>query len=117
MSNRLSVFRVDGLNSDEILDLGIRVALLRGGTTAVHGWVEFCENGLREKGLNVIYDEDPPRHAHVVEWPKDAGDRVQIERELAHICHRKAMFESPIGIDGFQMKTGFACSFVSDIVK
>lgn len=40
-SNRLSIFRIDGLDSDQILSQGLEVARNRKGTTSLHGWVEF----------------------------------------------------------------------------
>lgn len=79
----LSVFRVDGLVHDQIRDLGDRVVEKHPAARKLHGWGEFLESAVREAGLRVERDDDPPRHADIVGWPQDPSERKQRQQILA----------------------------------
>lgn len=114
-SNRLSIFRTDGLNSDEVLHQGLYVARLRKDTPSLNGWVEFHRESVEEFGLRIEHDENPPRHAHIASWPANRGDSHLIERELARKCYRQAIFDPPIDPNDSPKENGFASAFLQPI--
>lgn len=79
----LSVFRVDGLVRDQIRDLGDEVVEKHPSARKLHGWGEFPESAVQKAGLRVERDDDPPRHANIVGWPREPSERKQRQQILA----------------------------------
>ena len=83
----LSVFRVDGLGRIEIQEIGIDVVTAIPNAQRLHGWGEINESAVLDAGLRVDYDDDPPRHANVLDWPDEASERKLIQLILASRAH------------------------------
>lgn len=79
----LSVFRVGGLVRGQIRDLGDEVVKKHPTARKLHGWGEFPESAVQEAGLRVEHDDDPPRHANIVGWPREPSERKQRQQILA----------------------------------
>ena len=79
----LSVFHVDGLVRDQIRDLGDEVVKKHPSARKLRGWGEFPESAVRKAGLRVERDDDPPRHANIVDWPQEPSERKQRQQILA----------------------------------
>ena len=89
----LSVFRVDGLDRTEIQEIGIDVVTAIPSAQRLHGWGEISETAVLDAGLRVDYDDDPPRHANVLDWPDEASERKLIQQILA--SHARAIRLNP----------------------
>lgn len=79
-SLRLSVFRIDGLNSKSVVQLSSKHIL---GKT-LYGWAKLTEKNVQKNGLSLDLNEDPERHADIVGWPEDKDRRKIIALELAN---------------------------------
>lgn len=88
MPNRngeVSVFRVAGLNETEIWTIGGDVA--RSVARNLHGRAEIEARAVRQKDLDVVPAEPPPRHANIVGWPDNDKSRQKIlALELAGVA-------------------------------
>ena len=89
----LSVFRVEGLGYTEIQEIGLDVVKKIPNAQRLHGWGEISESAVRDTGLRVNYDDEPPRHANVLGWPDKAPERKQIQLILA--SHASAIRLNP----------------------
>ena len=89
----LSVFRVDGLGLTEIQEIGTDVVTAIPSARRLHGWGEISESAVLDAGLRVDYDDDPPRHANVLDWPDEASERKLIQLILA--SHARAIRLNP----------------------
>ena len=83
---QLSTTHLRDLSHDGKIDEGLKVVQGRPDGDALYGWLEFTESDVGGLGLKVEYDKDPPRHAHVVNWPTISGDRRFKELRLAEKC-------------------------------
>ena len=82
-ARELSVFHVDGLDGVGITLIGNDVVARHSTAKRLHGWGEFNEVAVCEAGLRIDRDDNPPRHANIVDWPKDAEKRKQCQQILA----------------------------------
>lgn len=80
---KLSVFFVSGLVCAEICERGINVVELHPSARRLHGWGEFDESTVQKTGLRVDRDDNPPRHANIVDWPEIASERKEKQLLLA----------------------------------
>ena len=80
---KLSIFHVDGLDDPDIRAIGDNVVRLHRTARRLHGWAEFDEAAVAEANLRTDRDDDPPRHANIVDWPASAGERKQRQIFLA----------------------------------
>ncbi len=80
---QLSVFRSDGLEDDEIRRLGIMVAKQHPSARRLYGWGCVSESDVEECGLRVEHDNEPERHANIVDWPADVPARKARQQALA----------------------------------
>ena len=93
---KLSVSRIEDLECDEILELGIQFGKHSTQARPVHGWFELHADDVVDAKLNIEYDEDPPRHAHIIGWPDTPSER-NLRMELLFKAHiRKADFGKPV---------------------
>ena len=76
---RLSVYRVFKLIASQIFDLAKKS---RPGAN-VYGFAEILVFQVREVGLNIDPDNDPPRHATVTGWPDGKSARLSLCQKLA----------------------------------
>lgn len=89
----LSVFRVDDIDRTEIQEIGTDVVKAIPNAQRLHGWGEISETAVIDAGLRVDYDDDPPRHANVLDWPDEASERKLIQLILA--SHARAIRLNP----------------------
>ena len=79
----LSVFQVEGLVSIEIATIGESVVKAHPQARRLYGWGEINESDVLTTGLKIDYDDNPPRHANIIDWPQDKAQRLQIQQTLA----------------------------------
>ena len=80
---KLSVFRVSRLRSAEIVCIGKKVVREHQTAERLHGWGELNESAVTDAGLEIDYDEDPLRHANIIAWPQNSGERKSMQQILA----------------------------------
>lgn len=78
----LSVFRIAGLPRDVVWDMGKRhVANPR--NKPLLGRADIFASNVFSKGLGIRPEEQPPRHANIVDWPEEREEQRMIAVELA----------------------------------
>ena len=80
---KLSVFHVDGLDDGGIRHIGDDVVTRHPTAKRLYGWGGFDGAAVSDAGLRIDRDDDPPRHANIVDWPEDASERKQRQQILA----------------------------------
>ena len=80
---KLSVFRVSGLRSAEIECIGKSVVREHPTAERLHGWGELSERTVTDAGLEIEYDDDPPRHANIIAWPPRPSEQKSLQQYLA----------------------------------
>lgn len=95
---KLSVSCVAGLDNAGVKEEGIKVVQSRRNAHELHGWAEITEASVEETGLRVDYNNIPPRHAHILDWPEDSDKRMEIQQDLAANICRKVFLEVPIPV-------------------
>lgn len=78
---KLSVSRIDGLDSIEVKELADTVARKRGKEGSL-GYGELEAGSARDTGLDIEPDEPPLHHANIVGWPCDSDPDEQRRRQL-----------------------------------
>ena len=75
-NGELSVYRIDGLERDEVITIGKRfVADLRGKTLL--GFASVAAAVPMGSGLRIVGTEKPhPRHANISNWPGGSADKL-----------------------------------------
>jgi len=70
MPNRgeVSVFRTSGLGASAIWEIGTKMKPM---ARTLHGRAEIRARAVRQKALDVMSAEPPPRHANIIGWPDD----------------------------------------------
>jgi hypothetical protein len=76
-----STYRVGGLTSSEIRDVGY--AHVRKPDRNVHGHTLVLAHHVRANSLDVTSAEPPPRHAVIVSWPHEKPAQMNRAQELA----------------------------------
>ena len=77
-----SVFRIAGLEDQEIWDIGERDVAQK-SNRHLHGRADILADKVLGKGLNVNPDKPPSRHANIMGWPEEESRRMSIAQELA----------------------------------
>ena len=81
---KLSVQSTAGLDKDDLIKIGRKVASKREGSKHLHGWAKIARRHFLEIRLDVCIDNDPcPGHTTVKGWPDDRNKRIDIQRFLA----------------------------------
>jgi len=81
---RLSVFRIAGLSTEAVWDMGQREVInnmLQPRT--LHGMADIKVLSVQKNNLIVDPDNTPFRHANIIEWPEEKEKRKIIAQELA----------------------------------
>lgn len=81
---KISVFRTDGLESQEIWDIGKDVAKKR--ASSLKGRADLLVEHVLQINLNVEADEPPPRHANIVFPSKDKSEQKLAAIKLAGLA-------------------------------
>ena len=78
----LSVFRIQGLESEEIWSIGKKyVATPRG--KKLYGTGNIAVANIQKHQLRVVPNEPPPRHVDILGWPKEKDAQKLIALELS----------------------------------
>ena len=85
---KLSVSQIHDLDYPEIVPLGLEVVKKSHTSQTLYGWGELQIQDVEEAGLLVDLNDDPPRHAHIIGWPKEPGERKLRQKLLARIARR-----------------------------
>ena len=82
---RLSIFRIDKLTLEEVLEIGRVnvVSVMPLPRENVYGFANIKASAVYENNLDVDPDNNPPRHADIVGWPQERSERKLIAEELA----------------------------------
>lgn len=82
---RLSVFRIDGLRRDEVWEIGQTkvVDVMPSPMKHLYGMADIMASLVERNRLRVDPDNNPSRHADVVDWPQDKSERKLIALGLA----------------------------------
>jgi hypothetical protein len=81
--NRLSVFRIDGLNTEDVCQIGQQKVVSKMTGRTLHGFADIVAQAFLDVKLTVDPDNNPARHASVVGWPEDRDKQMLIAIELA----------------------------------
>ena len=79
----LSVFRVHGLTTDQICQIGEQAVISRMTGRTLHGFASIVTQAFEDVRLCIDPDDTPPRHASVTGWPADKAERKMIAIQLA----------------------------------
>ena len=87
-SLRLSVFRIDGLSTEAVWDIGQREVIntMSQPSRTLYGMADIKVLSVQENNLVVDPDKTPVRHANIVGWPEgpeNKARRKSIAQELA----------------------------------
>jgi hypothetical protein len=77
----LSVFRIQGLNKDETLEIG--EAHVAHPDRTLHGFAEILAAIIYDQKLRLHPDDTPPRHADVTGWPISKSEQKLIAQQIA----------------------------------
>jgi hypothetical protein len=84
---RLSVFRIRGLEEQEVWTMGrqhvLEPAVGRQPNATLYGRAAVLVSAVFETGLQVDPDDTPPRHASITGWPEDKAEQKSTALELA----------------------------------
>ena len=95
---KLSVFRIKDLSDENIWKIGTdKVANRINPPKTLHARADFMADVAISKGLQIIPDKRPIRHANIVGWPEEKPKRKEIALELAANAHLEINpFKNPI---------------------
>ena len=79
----LSVFRVVGLQSSKIQEIGTQVVERHTTAKRLYGWGKFASSIVADLGLELDNDDTPPRHSNITGWPEEASKRKLLQQKLA----------------------------------
>lgn len=81
---RLSVFRIDGLQLDEIWEMGQRKVIdATPQSKVLYGIADIKVSKVQQNNLKVDPDNNPIRHANIIGWPQEKERQKIIALELA----------------------------------
>jgi hypothetical protein len=85
-----SVTRTIGLAPAEIWHIGLEIGLRRGRTLRARA--DIASGDVINTGLAIDPDNNPPRHANIINWPEEKHDQLILATELAEaaILHLKS---------------------------
>lgn len=81
LEGETSVSRITGLSIEDIWEIGEDVAVARKQTLHARGDIQAAK--VFAIGLKVSPAEPPPRHAVIVDWPKEKSEQKLKAMELA----------------------------------
>ena len=83
---RLSVFRIDSLNLEEVWEIGEREVInAMSQPKELYGVADIKASKVQEKDLRIDPDDNPPRHASIIGWPEEKPRQKSIAQELAAV--------------------------------
>jgi len=85
--NCTSVFRTDDLYTEEIIEIGHKV------NKQLLGYVNFIASIIYEAGLDFDPNDNPPKHADIIEWPDNKEDKIKLATQIANSINNDNIFE------------------------
>lgn len=79
----VSVFRIKGLGFPEITEIGTGVVAQHPTSKRLYGWGKLPSSAVREVGLKLVNDDNPPRHSSIEGWPRKSSARLALQSQLA----------------------------------
>jgi len=79
---RLSVFRIKGLNEDDMWAIG-EAYVAKPSKKTLYGRGDVTVSAVRQIELDLDADNEPPRHADIVGWPEEKSAQKLLAEELA----------------------------------
>lgn len=79
-NGQTSVFSIQGLEEQEVWEIGESVATNRQKTLKARADIDLIK--VTNNNLSVVDDEPPPRHANIVGWRDDKPEQQLIALEL-----------------------------------
>ena len=83
--HKTSIFRIHKLTEHEIWNLGDLYVASQSGK-AIRARAELSIEQITGIGLCVEPNEPPPRHADIVDWPREKDDYMSLAQELAAVA-------------------------------
>jgi len=88
----LSVFFIDDLDNDAIVEIGLWVLRRMSEKNrerkkwGLYGWAKLCKDDIYKLGLEVVPDTTShKRHANIVGWPSDHSSRLLLQQKLVNV--------------------------------
>lgn len=78
----LSVFGINYLSEEQIWNLGAEYLSLN-KNQPIKGRAEILEEIVIKNGLQLVMDNNPPRHANIIGWPESKPEQKLIAGKLA----------------------------------
>lgn len=78
---KMSVFRTSELEEDQIWELGD--SYINRAGELIWGRSDLSLAIINEFMLELEVDDNPPRHANVINWPEDDDERLLVSQKLA----------------------------------
>ncbi len=79
---RLSVFQIKGLNENDIWKMG-EAYIAKPSKKTLYGRGDITVSAVHRIELDLISDNEPPRHADIVGWPEEKSEQKLLAEELA----------------------------------
>ena len=95
----LSVSQITDIADDDakIQEVGEDTVRMHKNATKLYGWAKITEKDVKDIGLCVKYDNEPPRHAHILGWPDKREDRKEMQMSLIS-CSQPLRLDPPIQV-------------------
>jgi len=81
-----SVFRISGISDKEVWDIGNR-EVAKDPNRPILGRADISASNALARGLEVLTNEPPERHANIVGWPGEKSKQKLLALELAAEAH------------------------------
>jgi len=86
-----SIYQLSDLGEDEIWDLGEREVVAKRPGRRLHGRADISSDEVIRHGLEININNNPLRHAAIVNWPDEESEQLLRATELAlssklHLC-------------------------------
>lgn len=84
-----SVYQVSALSEVEMWEIGKGVVIKSSKT--LYGCAVISAGHIKEAGLSVLQDNNPPRHANIVGWPDEKSEQKPLALRLAGSARLKLL--------------------------
>ena len=81
-SQTTSVFHTTGLNDADVLAIA-RLHIVPERKKEPYGWADIQVQSVLNAGLEAHYDNQPPRHVDLRQWPKEKDAQMSVAQMLA----------------------------------
>jgi len=88
---KLSVFRTSSLSESQIWSIGTGIAHQQKPPRTLYGRADIQVCQVMQCGLKVDPDNNPPRHASIIGWPREKSKQKLIAMKLASLAVLKLL--------------------------